>query len=141
MKKLLLETAPRIVLGLIFLAGALDGFWLVMSGENLIPLPTSNRGLEFEQALLRVGFFWPFMKLIELSGALCLLTNNAPAFGLTLLAPIMAVDVLFHVFLNQQGVPLAVLLIVCGVLLAHSYSSHFAGLYESRNIKAGQQRK
>jgi putative oxidoreductase len=130
MKKLFLETAPRILLGIIFLLGAIDGFWFVFSGAHLIHPPTSDRGLAFEQALKAVGFFWPFMKLVELTGALCLLTNRAPALGLALLAPIMAVVVLFHAVLNPQGIPMAALLIVCGVLLARAYARRYASLFE-----------
>ena len=130
MKRLFLETAPRILLGIIFLLGAIDGFWFVFSGAHLIHPPTTDRGLAFEQALKAVGFFWPFMKLVELTGALCLLTNRAPALGLALLAPIMAVVVLFHAVLNPQGIPMAALLIVCGVLLARAYARRYASLFE-----------
>ncbi len=44
---------------------------------------------------------------MNLVGGLSLLFNVAPAFGLALLAPVMATIVLFHVFLNPQGLPLA----------------------------------
>ena len=65
-----------------------------------------------------------------LIGAICLLTNRAPALGLALLAPIMAVVVLFHAFLNPQGIPIAALLVVCGALLLRSYASRYAHLLE-----------
>jgi len=129
MKKILLETVPRLVLGAIFMLGAVDGFWFIFSGGHLIHPPTSERGLQFEQALIAAGFFWPFMKLLNFIGAFCLLTNRAPALGLMLLAPIMATIVLFHFFLNPQGIPIAILLIVCGALLARAYAGNYAGLF------------
>lgn len=131
MKKTLLETLPRLVLGAIFLVSAIDGFWFLSTGANLIHPPTSERGLQFEQALIATGFFWPFMKLVNLVGALCLLSNRAPAFGLALILPVMATIVLFHLFLNPQGMPIAMLLIVCGGLLLRAYGGHYAGLFRS----------
>ncbi len=131
MKKYLLKHAPRSLLGLIFLLGATDGFWFLVCGTHLVHPPTSEPGVALEYALQATGFFWPFMKLVELTGALCLLSNRAPALGLALLAPIMAVVVLFHACLNPQGLPLAAVLVVCGALLARAYASRYARLFES----------
>jgi putative oxidoreductase len=130
-KKFWLLTVPRVLLGIIFLAGAIDGFSFITTGAHLVHPPTSQRGLQFEEALKSVGFLWPLMKTVELIGAVCLLTNRAPAFGLALLSPIMAVVVLFHGFLNPQGAPLAALLVVCGALLLRAYAPRFARLFES----------
>lgn len=121
-----LVTVPRVLLGLIFLAGGIDGFFYVATGGHLIHPPTSERGLAFEEALKATGFFWPFMKAVELVGAFCLLSNRAPALGLALLSPIMSVVVLFHLFLNPQGIPVAVLLVVCGGLLLRVYAPRYA---------------
>lgn len=131
MNKFWLLTAPRIVLGVVFLAGAIDGFSFIATGTHLAHPPTSERGLQFEEALKSAGFLWPLMKTVELIGAVCLLTNRAPAFGLALLLPIMAVVVLFHGFLNPQGAPLAALLTICGALLLCAYAPRFARLLES----------
>jgi putative oxidoreductase len=125
-----LITAPRVGLGVIFLVGAIDGFTFIATGTHLLHPPTSPLGLHFEEALKSAGFLWPLMKTVELIGAICLLTNRAPALGLALLAPIMAVVVLFHAFLNPQGIPIAALLVVCGALLLRSYASSYAHLLE-----------
>lgn len=131
MKTFLLVTAPRNVLGIIFLLGAMDGFWFLVSGAHLFHPPTSADGLALEEALKTTGFFWPLMKFVELAGALCLLSNRAPALGLALLAPIMAVVVLFHACLNPQGMPLAAMLVASGALLAHAYAGRYARMFES----------
>ena len=131
MKKFWLVTAPRVLLGLIFLAGAIDGFAFILTGAHLLHPPTSARGLALEEALKATGFFWPLMKTIELIGALCLLANRAPAFALAILAPIMTVVVLFHVFLNPQGIPMAAVLVVCGALLMRAYAPRYAALFGS----------
>jgi uncharacterized membrane protein YphA (DoxX/SURF4 family) len=131
MKNSLLTTVPRILLGLIFLVGAIDGFSFIFTGSHLIHPPTSEKGLTFEAGLKAAGFFWPLMKTVELVGALCLLTNKAPALGLALLSPIIAVIVLFHIVLNPGGIPLALILVVTGGLLAYQYRSTLISLARS----------
>ena len=130
MSKFWLLTIPRVVLGVVFLVGAIDGFAFIATGTHLVHPPTSERGLQFEDALKSAGFLWPLMKTVESIGAVCLLSNRAPPFGLALLSPVMAVVVLFHGFLNPQGAPLAALLVVCGALLLRAYAPRYARLLE-----------
>jgi hypothetical protein len=137
MKMSWLITLPRVLLGLLFLAGAVDGFAFIATGAHLIHPPTSERGLQFEQALKSATFIWPLMKAIEFIGALCLLTNRAPAFGLAILSPIMVVVVMFHAVLNPQGLPLAALMVVCGLLLLRAYAPRFASLFRSGDCWQG----
>ncbi|MEM1075971.1 MAG: DoxX family protein [Pseudomonadota bacterium] len=129
-KRLLIDRAPRLTLGSIFLIGALDGFAFIFTGAHLIHPPTSEAGLAFEAALKGVGFLWPLMKSIELIGAVLLLSNRAPALGLALLAPIMAIIVLFHAVLNPGGLPLALILVVCGSLVLWIQRPRFAALFD-----------
>ena len=128
MKTVFLVTIPRILLGLIFLVSAVDGFWWLATGSHLIHPPTSERGLAFEAALDHAGFFIPLMKTVDLFGALSLLLNIVPALGLALIAPIMAVIVLFHVTINPQGIPVAVILVVLGGLLVWAYRERYTAL-------------
>jgi len=128
MKSILLVTVPRILLGLLFLVSAVDGFWWLATGNHLIHPPTSERGIAFELALQKSGFFWPLLKTINLAGALSLLTNIAPALGLALIAPVMAVIVLFHLVINPQGMPVAVILVVLGGRRVWAYRDRYAAL-------------
>jgi hypothetical protein len=129
MKTLFLVTIPRVLLGLIFLVSAVDGFWWLATGVNLIHPPTSPRGVVFEAGLRDSGFFWPFLKAINLTGGLSLLANVVPAFGLALIAPVMAVIVLFHLTINPQGLPIAMLLLVLGSMLLWAYRDRYAALF------------
>lgn len=128
MKTAFLVTIPRILLGLLFLVSAVDGFWWMATGHHLIHPPTSARGVAFEVALQNSGFFWPLLKSVNLVGGLSLLANIAPALGLALIAPVMAVIVLFHLVINPQGVPVAVILVVLGGLLVFAYRDRYAAL-------------
>ncbi|MCZ8043016.1 MAG: hypothetical protein O9330_11090 [Beijerinckiaceae bacterium] len=128
MKTLLLVTVPRVLPGLLFLVSAVDGFWWLATGTHLIHPPTSTRGVAFEEALQASGFLWPLLKTINLVGALSLLSNIAPALGLALIAPVMTVIVLFHLVINPQGIPVAVILVVLGSLLVVAYRDRYAAL-------------
>ncbi|MDR6870626.1 ABC-type sugar transport system permease subunit [Bosea sp. BE125] len=129
MRNILLVTVPRILLGLLFLVSAVDGFWWLATGAHLIHPPTSERGVAFETALQNAGFFWPLLKTVNLAGALSLLLNIVPAFGLALLAPVMTVIVLFHLVINPQGIPVAIILVVLGSLLVWAYRERYASLF------------
>lgn len=131
LKLMLMDIGPRLILGGIFLVGAVDGFAFIFTGAHLIHPPTSAEGVAFEAALKEAAFVWPLMKSIELLGALLLLTNRAPALGLALLAPIMAVIMLFHAVLNPGGLPIAVILIVTGSLILWRQRSRYAALFEA----------
>ena len=129
MRNFLMVALPRTVLGLLFLVSAVDGFWWMATGAHLIHPPTSERGLVFEAALQNSGFFWPLLKTVNLAGALSLLLNIAPAFGLALIAPVMTVIVGFHFAINPQGIPVAIILIVTGGLLVWAYRERYATLF------------
>ena len=129
MKTVFLVTIPRVLLGLLFIVSAIDGFWWLATGTKLIHPPTSARGLAFEAALQDSGFIWPMLKAVNLTGGLSLLLNLAPAFGLALLAPIMTVIVFFHVVLNPQGVPVALIMTVLGLLLVFAYRDRYRALF------------
>lgn len=129
MTRFLLVHLPRTLLGLLFLVSAADGFWFFATGEHLIHPPTSEAGLAFEHGLQASGFFWPLLKIVNLLGGLSLLLNLAPAFGLALLAPVMTVIALFHLVLNPGGIPLAAVMVLCGVLLVHAYRDRYAALF------------
>jgi ABC-type sugar transport system permease subunit len=129
MKTFILVHVPRTLLGLLFLVSAVDGFWFIFTGNHLIHPPTSPKGKEFELALQASGFFWPFLKTINLLGALSLLLNVVPAFGLALIAPVMATIVLFHAFINPQGLPVAGILVVLGLMLVWAWRDRYAALF------------
>lgn len=141
MKNRSLTTVPRILLGLIFLVGAIDGLSFIFPGAHLVHPPTSDRGLAFEAGLKAAGFFWPLMKTVEMIGALCLLTNKAPMLDLALLSPIITVIVLFHLVLNPGGTPLALILVATSGLLAYRYRSTLAFLAKTgRDPSAARER-
>jgi hypothetical protein len=47
----------------------------------------------------------------------------------------MTVVVLFHLFLNPQGIPLALLVVICGVLLLRAYGFRYATVFGSADAE------
>lgn len=64
-------------------------------------------------------------------GGLSLVLNVAPAFGLALVAPVIATIVLFHAVLNPQGLPVAGILVVTGLMLVWAYRDRYAPMFRT----------
>ena len=58
--------------------------------------------------LAATGYFFPVLKIVEITGGLLLLIRKLPALALVLLAPIVVQIFLFHAFLEPEGLVLAV---------------------------------
>ena len=129
MFRLITVDVPRVLLALIFLVGAANGFAWMITGHDLIHPPISDAGMRFEAALRESGFLWPLMKSIDLIAGLMLLFNRAPAFALLLLLPIIAVIVLFHLVLNPGGIPVAIVLSALTAMLLFAWRDRYAPLF------------
>jgi hypothetical protein len=128
MMRIITTDVPRVLLALLFLVGAANGFAWMITGHDLIHPPTSDAGLRFEGALRDSGFLWPLMKTIDLVAGLMLLFNRAPALALLMLLPIIVVIVLFHVVLNPGGLPIAAVMTVLTAMLVFAYRDRYAPL-------------
>jgi hypothetical protein len=107
--------ALRWLYGLFFL---LTGLWIIVAvTTGLIgPPPQPNaRAAAFMQALSASGFMDPLLGLSFIFGGGALLWRRTAPLGLVILAPSVAVILLFHLVLSGQ-VPVG--LIVAGLLLA-----------------------
>ena len=105
----------RSLLGLIFVVFGLNAFL------HFIPLPPPQ-GLagDFMKALFVSHYFYVVAILQIAGGALCLLGRFVP-LGLTLLGPVSVNILLFHIFLEPSGLPLAVVVSVLALFLLWAY--------------------
>ena len=112
----------RVLLGLIFFASGLVGLL------NLYPMPPNlpERLLAFNSGLMATGYFFPFLKGIELLCGLLLLTGAFVPLALVMLAPIVINIFLVHAFLAPNGLPVAIMI---GLLL--SYLAFFSDPYSA----------
>jgi putative oxidoreductase len=116
----------RFILGLIFLIFGLNGFFHFLS----MPAPTGVAG-QFIGALF-VSHFLIVIFVIQLIGAVLLLVNRYVPLALTLLAPIIANILLFHILMAPNGLALAIVVTVLWIATFLSVRSAFGGLLQRR---------
>lgn len=120
----MLTTIARILLGLIFFVFGLNGFL------NFMPMPAMPEAAgSFMGALGATGYFFPFLKVVEILCGLLLLIGRFVPLALTALAPIVLNIVFFHVFLAPgMGMVPGVLALILGCYLAYAYRDSFSGV-------------
>jgi putative oxidoreductase len=97
----------QIVLGLMFLVFGLNGFL------HFIPTPPpSGPSGDFAIALFKTGYFFPFLKGVEVLCGILLLVNRFASLALLILAPIIINIFLFHAFLVIEGLPMSIILVI-----------------------------
>jgi uncharacterized membrane protein YphA (DoxX/SURF4 family) len=118
----ILTVIARSLLGLVFLVFGLNAFL------QFIPAPPP-RGLagDFVKALFMSHYFHVVAVLKIAGGALLLLGRFVP-LGLTLLGPVIVNILLFHIFLEPSGLPLAVVVGALALFLVWAYRPAFSGL-------------
>jgi putative oxidoreductase len=120
------ETAARYLLGAIYLYGAIDGALFLFFGIYIHGRPFNR----FLVVLQTTTYFWAFMKLIQLIGAMGLLTNYKPALSVALLIPIAAVQCLFYLFEAPVLIPLGLIILVVTAILCRAYAKSYAPLLD-----------
>lgn len=120
-------TAARILMGLIFFVFGLNGLL------GLFPTPSS----EIEAAAFPAGYLIPFVKVVQVACGFLFLVNRFVPLATVVIAPVVVNIVLFHLFLDPTGIPVAILVATLNVLLGVAYKSSFAGLLEANARPAG----
>jgi len=121
----ILTIIVRSLLGLTFVVFGLNAFL------QFIPLPPPQ-GLagDFMKALFVSHYYYVVAILQIAGGAICLLGRFVP-LGLTLLCPVIVNILLFHIFLEPSGLPLAVVVSVLALFLLWAYRQSFGGLFKA----------
>ena len=118
----ILTIIARSLLGLIFVVFGLNAFLQFLH----MPPPEGMAG-DFTKALFLSHYYYVVAMLQIVGGAICLLGRFVP-LGLTLLGPVIVNILLFHVFLEPSGLPLAVVVSALGLFLLWAYRGAFSGL-------------
>src|SRR6266480_2568498 len=104
-------TIVRILLGLIFVFFGSNAFL------HFLPMPPmSGHAGEFIGAMYATGYLQIVAALQVVGGALLLVGRYVP-LGLTLLGPIIVNIDLYHIFMDQSGLPLAFLVSALSLFL------------------------
>jgi hypothetical protein len=118
----------RLLLGLIFTVFGLNGF------HPFIPMPPpSGVAAQFLGALF-VSHYLAVVFAVQLAGGILLLVNRYVPLALTLLGPIIANIVLFHLLMEPGGLPLAIVTVVLWSAVFVSVRGAFAGIFAARTV-------
>ena len=116
-------TIVRVLLGLMF----------VVFGSNIflhfIPMPPQKPSLatDFSRALMESNYMC-VVGALQVAGGLLLLIGRYVPLGLTLLGPVIVNILLFHIFLEPTGLPMAIVVSALALFLLWRYRTNFAGL-------------
>ena len=123
----IIVTIARVLLGLMF----------VVFGSNIflhfIPMPPPHPETlagKYTIALF-VSRYLYVVGLLQVAGGALLLLGRYVPLGLTLLGPVIVNIALFHIFLDPEGLPIAVIVSALALFLLWAYRGAFAGLVKA----------
>lgn len=119
----------RVLLGLIFFVFGLNFFL------NFLPAPPPLEGVagSFIGGLFQAGYFFPFLKGIEITLGVFLLARIFVPLSLVILAPISVHIFLFHAFLAPTNLPVAIVTLGLNLYLAWAYRDHYKPLFQVKS--------
>lgn len=121
-------TIARIALSLIFLVFGIDYFVPFLS--HIINFPAGgNKADSFFGALSAAGYFFPFLKSIEIICGLFLLINRYTAFVLVALFPISVNICVFHACMMPVYMPFGSLILLLNLFLLFVYRKYYTSLF------------
>jgi putative oxidoreductase len=115
------------------IARVLLGLMFVVFGSNIffhfIPMPPQKPSLatDFSKALMESHYMY-VVGFLQVAGGLLILIGRYVPLGLTLLGPVIVNILLFHIFLEPTGLPIAIVVAVLALFLLWRYRTNFAGL-------------
>jgi putative oxidoreductase len=116
----------RVLLGLVFVVFGSNAFL-----HFLGPVPEMHgQAGAFITALLSSGYIY-VIAVLQVLGGLCLLLGaRFVPLGLTLLGPIIVNIVLYHLFLDPNGMPIAIIVSVLALFLLWIYRFKFPAIFQ-----------
>ena len=123
-----IDMGLQALLGLIFFVFGLNGFF------EFLPMPElSPEGGAYFGALAATGYFLPVLKIVETVSGLLLLVRLFSPLALVLLAPVIVQILLFHLFLDPGGIPMAAVIVTLEAYLGFVvYRDSFKGVLAAK---------
>jgi putative oxidoreductase len=115
----------RILLGLMFAVFGSNAFL------HFIPVPemTGDPGA-FMGALFHSGYIYAIGACQVIGGLLLLIGGRFTALGLTVLGPIIVNILLYHIFLDRNGLPIAIVVSLFGLFLLWAHRDRFPAIFQ-----------
>ena len=117
----------RILLGLVFVIFGLNGFL------QFIPVKAFPTGLagQFITVLMQ-SHYTLFISAFQLIGGALLLVNRYVPLALALLGPVILNILLYHLLLDHNGAPVAVVVAILWFILFYRHRQYFSSLFVQR---------
>ena len=121
----------------ILIARNLLGIAFLVFGANyflkFLPMPKSE-GLPAQfMGVLFVSNYLMVVKILEISGAVLLLSKRFAPVGLVILGPIVVNIALYDILIAKAFNPVGALVLILEVFLVWSYRRNFAGVFAAPN--------
>jgi putative oxidoreductase len=117
----------RVLLGLPFLIFGINYFFPFAPHPEL-----HGAAIDYMTGLTKSGYFWPLLRSLEIVIGIALISGYFVPAALAVLAPINLQILLFHLALEPQNVPMAVVLAILQVFLMYRYWAYFKPLLTSK---------
>jgi len=119
----MVEKIARYLLGCILLLFGVNYFL------GLLPYPEMPvEAMVFLRALKNTGYMFVLIKCVEIAVSILFLLNRFVPLAIVLIGPGIFNILLFHVFLDHGGLPMAVLLVGCWGILAAYHRDSFSSI-------------
>lgn len=118
----------EILLGIIFLGAGFNGY-LVLFGADPI-MPTSPQAEE----LLGTGYLLALEKTIEVLCGILLIVRRYVPLALLILMPLVVNILAFHLFVDAELLPLALIIVLLSAILLWGYRRIFVSLLERKAV-------
>ena len=112
--KIQLASASRILLGAILVVFGLNDIF----GFSPQPAPAPT-AINFLTGLATAAYFFPLLKLVEISCGMLLLSNRCTNLAVVALVPVVTNIYAFHLFLDPGGLLVATVLAVLTIHCVH----------------------
>ncbi|HEY2102415.1 MAG TPA: hypothetical protein VGH08_04095 [Chthoniobacterales bacterium] len=115
----------RVLLGLLFAVFGSNAFL------HFSPIPPlQGPAGAFMGALISSGYIYAIAALQVLGGLCLLLGSRFVPLGLTVLGPVIVNIVFYHIFLDQRGLPVAIVITILSLFLLWVYRYKFPAIFQ-----------
>lgn len=126
----ILTHVARVLMGLGCTVFGLNGWLNFIQPPPDFVLP--EKAMAFSVALMETGYMMPLIGATLLVSGLLLLANRFVPLALLLLAPFFVNSIAFHVALERQGLPNALVFVAMLLYLAWTHRAAYQPLWQAR---------
>jgi uncharacterized membrane protein YphA (DoxX/SURF4 family) len=114
----------RVLMGLVFFVFGLNGFLKFMPMPPKLP--------DLIEAFIASGYMMPLIAGTQVVSGALLLANRFVPLALALIAPVVVNIFLFHIYIDPQGLVIAIVVCALELWLAWSYRAAFAPMLAAK---------